>query len=70
MERIRYKGKSATAGACRGCALVLIVTDKEPNGDFQTYHEHPMCEWYLDRCKAAESIGEAEMTKENTEFIK
>ncbi len=68
-QRIRYQGKAATAGMCRGCPLLLVVTDKEPDGTFSTFHEQPMCQWYLDRCKTAEDIGDAEMSNENMEII-
>lgn len=70
-ERIKYEGRDATAGACKSCGLILIVTDKDPQGSFCTYHEQPMCQWYLDRCSSplTEDIGDCVFTRENTEFI-
>lgn len=70
-ERIKYEGRDATAGGCRGCKRILIVTDKDANGDYCTYHEDPMCEWYIEQCSkpTVQSTGLHVATHENVEFI-
>lgn len=69
-ERILFKGVKATAGICRGCTKILIVTDKDATGAFQTYHEDPMCEWYLKECEGTEPTGPDVATHENIVFLK
>ncbi len=55
-QRIMFQGKPGIAGKCRECGLIMIVTDKESDGSYTTYHQDPMCEWYVNRCNGVESI--------------
>ena len=52
MERIVFEGMPASTGSCKGCGLVLVVTDKDSEGTYQTFHQDPMCEWYIKQCQA------------------
>lgn len=56
VQRIKFQGEDATCGECKSCRLFLVVGDVRPDGSFVTYHEEPMCEWYMNECKGAEHI--------------
>lgn len=62
--RVKFNGEMATAGQCCGCAGLVIVTDRDSNGDFKTYHQDPMCEWYIKRNQRSEAVGLHVMTSE------
>lgn len=69
MSRIKFKGESYTAGSCLGCGKLLFLSDPAPDASFKTFHEDPMCPWYLNRCALAENIGPHVATKETIEFV-
>lgn len=62
--RITFNGEMATAGQCQGCTGLLIVTDKDSAGDFKTYHQDPMCQWYINANRRSEAVGLHVMTAE------
>jgi len=55
-KRVLYKGKLAKQGTCV-CGGILIITDPDHEGTFESHHEAPMCAEYKARCAKAESLG-------------
>lgn len=51
-QDVLFNGQPAKAGSCKGCGKLLIVTNPGPDGLFETHHEDPMCEWYINECKS------------------
>ncbi len=63
--RLMFNGEMATAGQCCGCTGLVIVTDRASDGSFKTYHQDPMCEWYIKRNQLSEAVGLHVMTAES-----